>query len=210
MDNKIQLGTQQVQLNQIQDLKHRATRSEDGKGIAKDFEALLIKNVVEAMRKTVPDSGGSGRQMHDYMVGEALTQALKDGGGLGMEKLFDRTQTPQSPQNMVGGSIPSFGPGVRALGDKAPAAEAFTGTPLSEQLPPVSDEWLESSNAEMRLQELLLGSPSNREQREERFIPMDETKKSLPLSQQMPPSSDPWMSEGDPAGTLESILKGGM
>ena len=210
MDSKVNLGTQQVQLNQIQDLTHRATRSEDGKGIAGDFEALLIKNVVEAMRKTVPDSGGSGRQMHDYMVGEALTQALKDGGGLGMEKLFEQRQAPQSPHNRRGENLTSFGPGPSAIGDKAPAVEAFTGTPLSEQLPPVSDDWLTSSNAEMRLQELLLGSPGNREQREESFAPMDETKRSLPLSAQMPPSSDPWMSEGDPAGTLESILKGGM
>lgn len=56
---------------------------------AKDFEAVLLHKMLQAMASTVPDSPlldeGAGKQIHD-MFWHYLAQDLADKGGLGLWK----------------------------------------------------------------------------------------------------------------------------
>ena len=187
---------------EMRGLDQRRDTGEDKKSkeTAQEFEALLIRKVVEAMRKTIPEGGlgmSGGRQMHDYLVEESLTQSLKKGGGMGMERLFDRSVAPQSPRSR--GMIDSGG-----LASVIPSMNEPTGPSLGSQLPPSHDAWLEGPNPEQELMRLMMGPGSNPS-----VSSMDVEKPATSLADQLPPSRDPWSLENDNAHIrLQSILSG--
>jgi hypothetical protein len=171
-----------------------------GKDTAQEFEALLIRKVVEAMRKTIPEGGlgmSGGRQMHDYLVEESLTQALKEGGGMGMGRLFERNVAPQSPRTR--GVIEPGG-----LGSLVPGLTEPSGPSLGDQLPPTEDAWLNGPNPEQELMRLMMGpgggsTPS----------PTGIEGAVGALAEQLPPSRDPWSMDNEQApDRLRSILSG--
>ena len=128
-----------------------------GEEAASEFEALLIRKVVSSMRKMVPEGGlgMSGKQMHDYLVEESLTQALKDGGGMGMKRLFENNVSPQAPKNR--GLVPSI-PGVMHQASQIAESQPESAYSLGDMLPPVNDPWMEGPNAEQELMRLMMGS----------------------------------------------------
>lgn len=172
------------------DQRRDAGEDKKGKETAQEFEALLIRKVVEAMRKTIPEGGlgmSGGRQMHDYLVEESLTQSLKKGGGMGMERLFDRSVAPQSPRTR--GMIDSGG-----LASVIPSVSEPSGPSLGAQLPPTQDTWLEGPNPEQELMRLMMGSGGNPS-----VSSVDLEKPATSLADQLPPTRDPWSLEHENA-----------
>jgi flagellar protein FlgJ len=69
-----------------------------------DFEALLMRHLVKAMRKTVPDSGlfssETARQFNDHLIESALSDSLASGGGIGINKLMESQQEGETKRNI--------------------------------------------------------------------------------------------------------------
>lgn len=60
---------------------------------AKDFETLLIGNLLRSMQQSFSRLGGeqekpAGFDDYDYMATQAIASALESGGGLGLSKLI--------------------------------------------------------------------------------------------------------------------------
>ena len=166
---------------------------------ASEFEALLIRKVVSSMQKMIPEGGMgmSGKQMHDYLVEESLTQAIKDGGGMGMQRLFDQNMAPQSPKTR--GLLPSI-PGVIGQASMANESPAEATQSLGELMPPVNDPWLEGPDAEQELLRLMMGPNHN-----EDHFGQDGRNQVMDISQ-----DDPLISETQIGRkTLTGILRGG-
>lgn len=138
-----------------------------------------------------------GRQMHDYLVEESLTQSLKKGGGMGMQRLFDRNVAPQSARNR--GMIDPVG-----LGSVVPSLDEPSGPSLGEQLPPSSDPWLNGPNPEQELMRLMMGPGSNPS-----VSSVDRNGPARSLADQLPPTRDPWsLNDQNAPERLQSILSG--
>ena len=166
--------------------QQRVTRAGD-ENPAKEFEALLIRKVVEAMRKTIPESemGQSGRQMHDYLVEESLTQALSSGRGLGLSRMF-----PGGNENAGPTTVQSLGGAGGPMDRGMERMSWSTSSPLSaveESLQPRSSE----PTGVNQLESVLTGRPK------------------LSLADQLPPSRDAWgADEVEKENRLMSILLG--
>ena len=78
------------------DMARNAILESEFQAANKDFEALLVREVVKSMRKTVPDSGlfssETGQAMSDYLIENALSECLAKGRGLGIDKLLQQPQ----------------------------------------------------------------------------------------------------------------------
>ena len=61
-----------------------------------DFEKIMLRQVVKAMRKTIPDSGllssKSGKQLYDHLMESALSNALSKRGGIGISDIVESQQ----------------------------------------------------------------------------------------------------------------------
>ena len=58
---------------------------EKAAAVARDFEALLVKQIFASMRHTLAKGeGGFGEQMWTGMLDEQLAQQVAEGGGLGL------------------------------------------------------------------------------------------------------------------------------
>jgi Rod binding domain-containing protein len=54
---------------------------------AEEFEALLLRNVVESMQKTAKlDGESSGNQLTDHLIEDALANHLAKSGGIGLAR----------------------------------------------------------------------------------------------------------------------------
>jgi len=64
--------------------------------IATQFEAMLLKNMVEAMRKTsMSDDDQTGGQLVDHLIDDALANHLAKSGGIGLASFVDdKTDEP--------------------------------------------------------------------------------------------------------------------
>ena len=60
-------------------------------GASSDFEALLLRQLVVAMRKTIPESSTSAAssKLYDHFLEDGLSQHLADVGGIGLSDLLD-------------------------------------------------------------------------------------------------------------------------
>jgi peptidoglycan hydrolase FlgJ len=93
-------------------------RQKSPRDIARDFEALLVTQMIAAMRKTLPTSGllepSAARRMLDGAFDHELARALVDGGGLGVAQ--------QIEARIAGGALRASA--LRAHGTAAATAEA--------------------------------------------------------------------------------------
>ena len=92
-------STQPSGLAQVQLAKTTAEASEL-EAANKDFEALLVREVVKSMRKTVQKSGlfsaETGQAMGDYLIENALSEALAKGRVLSIDAMLVQSQSEQS------------------------------------------------------------------------------------------------------------------
>lgn len=69
--------------------------------VARDFEALLLTQMLKALRRTVPEAseaeGGGQRQMYLEMFDEFLATDLTRQGGIGLGTAIRRYLEPQPP-----------------------------------------------------------------------------------------------------------------
>ncbi len=128
------------------------------------FEAILLTKVVTAMRATIPrssDSAGvTGEQIYDHMIEQALATHLADAGGVGVASMLDQALAGGAPARAIQRTVPSSGP---AIGADATIGSAGVGhdrplidPPLAERLPPDSDPWIHSADAELQLRRMFL------------------------------------------------------
>ncbi len=65
---------------------------EDLRKACQDFEALFIKQMLDAMRKTVPDNplvdGGQGEDIFEDMLYDEYSQKMADTAGLGLADMM--------------------------------------------------------------------------------------------------------------------------
>jgi len=64
--------------------------------VAKEFEALLLKELVSSMRATAMSQDGESNQLVDHLVEENLARHIADSGGVGLAALLvDQVGEPQ-------------------------------------------------------------------------------------------------------------------
>lgn len=64
--------------------------------VAKEFEALLLKELVSSMRATAMSQDGESNQLVDHLVEENLARHIADSGGVGLASLVvDQVGDPQ-------------------------------------------------------------------------------------------------------------------
>ena len=91
-----QVKIEQLQLNQIQDLKEK----KDIKGYekaAKEFESYFVAYLLKKMRDTVPKSGlmdpGAGGEIYTSLMDEKVAEGIAGSGGLGLSQMLIREWT---------------------------------------------------------------------------------------------------------------------
>ena len=74
-------------------------KSGEASGLKKanrDFETIMLRQVVKAMRKTIPESGllssKTGKQLYDHLMESALSNALSKRGGIGISDVIEGQQ----------------------------------------------------------------------------------------------------------------------
>jgi murein DD-endopeptidase MepM/ murein hydrolase activator NlpD len=101
--------------------------------VAKEFEAVLLAQVISAMRKTVPESGvleaSANRKMLDGAFDQEVARSLASKGGLGIaEQIVGQIERQQAARNAAAGpttpataSIAATASAARPLGRSAAA-----------------------------------------------------------------------------------------
>jgi Rod binding domain-containing protein len=69
----------------------------DPKEVATQFEALLLKNLVEAMRATTGEPEASGGQLVDHLIDDALAGHLARSGGVGLAAFVEPQASEPQP-----------------------------------------------------------------------------------------------------------------
>jgi Rod binding domain-containing protein len=169
-----------LQFQQAREIAAKHDRLGVGESVGSQFEQVLLHKVVEAMRKTIPESGlltsESGNQMYDHLIAQAMSQAMAKAGGVGLGQKLNAHMGVGDPQmglEELQGSMKMDMRMQRQLQHflkpptqtehTAPSvvqtnAPAATGVDLAETLPPVEDRWLDSPQAEQILRDLLGGA----------------------------------------------------
>ena len=170
-----------LQLNQAREIAAKRDRLGVGESVGSQFEQVLLHKVVEAMRATVPESGlmssGSGGQIYDHLIAQAMSQAMSKAGGSGVghkihgqlggggpETGLQETEGALKMDMRMQRQLQPFleRPAMGGADAAAPSADHTTPAPprvdLAETLPPVEDRWLESPQAEQILRDLLGGA----------------------------------------------------
>ena len=136
--------------------------------IGKAFEEMLLREMVKAMQKTLPEGGmmpsGPSKGLYEHMMQQAMVENLSGQGGLGIAEAIERSQT--TLKRSASGALPQQ-IGVRMersedSNDRVETRSSTTNMPdLSTDLPPQDDSWIDSPFAESHLRRLL-SSPSDR------------------------------------------------
>ena len=76
--------------------KPRGEQAQAMRNANSNFEEIILRQVVKAMRKTVPDSGlmgsKSGKQLFDHLIENALSATLANKGGIGIARIMEEGQ----------------------------------------------------------------------------------------------------------------------
>ena len=129
-----------------------STAGAEGGQMGAAFEALLVRQLVRAMRATVPSAeGATGSQMYDELIEQGLSEHLSSGRGLGLAELFDGSRTPGSP---VARLTTRSSLAATLVAD----SEGGAAVPLAARLPPQEDAWLLGPDAEAQLRAALAGT----------------------------------------------------
>lgn len=169
-----------------------AQTPEELQKMAEEFEALMLSKLVEAMRKTVPESGlfpqSSSQALYDGMMDDALGHHLAKGGGMGIQEQLLRQWT-RGRNEPVSGEIAAFA-GRTGMPARPSALQAIMrGSSADEQ--PV--EPLQEGELSRILQE------SNRD-----LGGLDDGE--TPLSELPPPTRDEWLFSPQAEQVLRAII----
>lgn len=172
-------------MERLERAARNADSSKDGLDkVAQEFEALMLSRMVESMRTTVPESGlfprGSGQQLYDHMMDQALADHLSKSGGLGIAKMLEARWNPGTEATTEPRRVPvGDRVGRPERNDEAErrtvspteldrilrhSSRDLGGTddgarPLSDILPPESDPWLQRPDAEAILRAIISAEP---------------------------------------------------
>lgn len=142
-----------IAASQLAELQQRAqggTRDDQAREAAKQFEALLVRQLWQIMRKTAGDAmaGGSGpgSGMYGHMMDEAMASHLTEAGGLGLapqlERAFGVRPQAEAPPAPVDFDAPRperkplvLGP---ATGQRLPGATSRLQRTAQQMLTPTS------------------------------------------------------------------------
>ena len=89
------------QLRRLEELKGSTLSEEDRlQRTCEEFEAILIKQWMTAMRKTVPEGGlfenGHADKMYEFMHDDALSREIAHGKGMGLSEVLFRQLSGQN------------------------------------------------------------------------------------------------------------------
>jgi len=91
-----------LQFQQAREIAAKHDRLGVGESVGSQFEQVLLHKVVEAMRKTIPESGlltsESGNQMYDHLIAQAMSQAMAKAGGVGLGQKLNAHMGVGDPQ----------------------------------------------------------------------------------------------------------------
>lgn len=112
---------------------------------AKAFEAIMLRQLVRAMRPSGGSLGGQGSQLVDHLVESSLADHLAAAGGIGLADLMALQIGGAEPDDVPRAPEP---PGADAGGPAiaAPEPPRDRGANLS-RLPPQDDPWLDAPDA---------------------------------------------------------------
>ncbi len=140
----------------------------DQAAVGKAFEEMLLREMVKAMQKTLPEGGlmpsGPSKGLYEHMMQQAMVENLSGQGGLGIAQAIERSQT--TLKRTAVGSLPAES-GARmgrseGTDDRVESRSSTTNMPdLSTDLPPQDNSWIDSPAAESHLRRLL-SDPSDR------------------------------------------------
>jgi Rod binding domain-containing protein len=141
---------------------------QDGNGetneqvVGRAFEAMLVRHMVRAMQKTVPESSllpqNSSSGIYEHFIEDAMVEQMARGGGVGIAESLSNAGTPRRD------AAPSTtGPLPQDIRKRASWSTGATmgrdsvhrTGPLAAQLPPQDDPWIDSPQAELHLRQLL-------------------------------------------------------
>ena len=136
--------------------------------VGKAFEEMLLREMVKAMQKTLPEGGlmpsGPSKGLYEHMMQQAMVENLSGQGGLGISEALERAQTTLK-RTASGSPPPQIGVRMERAtesNDRVEPSSSTTNTPdLSRDLPPQDDSWIDSPFAETHLRRLL-SAPSDR------------------------------------------------
>ena len=142
--------------------------SAEQEAVGKAFEEMLLREMVKAMQKTVPEGSltpdGPSKGLYEHMLQQAMVENLSGQGGMGIADALARSQNTLKRS--------AGAPRVRrhaapleakpASFDRVEADPTHTETlDLSRELPPQDDPWIDSPLAEAHLRRLI-SPPSDR------------------------------------------------
>lgn len=81
-------------------------KASDPKEVARQFEAILVRQMLSESMKSMLEHGKDG-QVYGYYVTEALADGITKGGGLGLRSILEtqlRQQAPEDPNKPTPGS----------------------------------------------------------------------------------------------------------
>lgn len=169
LPSELLLGrTSEALRNQRGQMPRAESVDENQAAVGKAFEEMLLREMVKAMQKTLPDGGmmpsGPSKGLYEHMMQQAMVENLSGHGGLGISEALNRAQTTlkrtaagtRPPQNSVRMER------VSESSDSVETRSSTTNMPdLSTDLPPQDDSWIDSPFAETHLRRLL-SAPSDR------------------------------------------------
>jgi Rod binding domain-containing protein len=136
--------------------------------VGKAFEEMLLREMVKAMQKTLPEGGmmpsGPSKGLYEHMMQQAMVENLSGQGGLGISEALERAQTTLKSR-ASGTPPPKIAVRMERTSESNARVEPGTSTTnmpdLSTDLPPQDDSWIDSPFAESHLRRLL-SAPSDR------------------------------------------------
>jgi hypothetical protein len=136
-------------------------RGSDVEKAARQFEAIFVQQLLQSMRRTIPESASMGRSagssMYDFMLDRSVADQMSAGRGIGIADFLHRQWTgDQIPsQNPVAAGTPINGGSIPAISGQSPdfgvSLEVFEqpssgegwddgSRPLRDALPPTGLE----------------------------------------------------------------------
>jgi len=166
-----------------------AGRDGDVRGAAEQFEAVLLQQLVAAMRKTATlgNEEASQNQLVDHLIDEALAGHLARAGGIGLADLIARDAAGPGAGGQA--SPPSVSPSLLPAARPAPTVDPSATAGLAIPADP------RGLDAAPRGGEATLTSSG--------------PPRPGSLAASLPPDADPWLHRPDAAAILERVLRFG-
>lgn len=76
-------------------------KASDPGDVARQFEAILVRQMLSESMKSVLDRGKEG-QVYGYYISEALADGITKGGGLGLRSILETQLRQQAPAQTAG------------------------------------------------------------------------------------------------------------